>query len=77
MALDISTGGILADLPETFRRGTRIELQLDWPGYTDNGRVEVRLHILGRVLRSHSGRTAIAIEKYDFLRGGVSPWTLQ
>jgi hypothetical protein len=67
---DISTGGICIQLPETFECGSMIELTLDWPGLAEEAeRTEVM--ILGRVLRSEAGKTAIAIEKYKFTRNKI------
>jgi hypothetical protein len=44
-----------------------VELTLEWPAETGNAGT-VELVVLGQVVRSGEGRTAIAIEKYEFVR---------
>ena len=64
---DISRGGIALHIPQTLMRGSSVELIVDWPSLSEQiGKV--RLQILGRVLRSDSTRTVIAIEKREFVR---------
>jgi hypothetical protein len=63
-SVDISAGGISADLPETLQPGSSIDVTLDWPGQADH---KVMIH--GRVLRSRDGRTAISIDKYAYIAG--------
>jgi hypothetical protein len=66
-ATDISRAGISVHIPQTLMRGSRVELTVDWPSLSDQiGKV--KLLILGKVLRSDSSRTVIAIEKREFVR---------
>jgi hypothetical protein len=74
-ATDISRSGIAVHIPQTLRRGSCVELMLDWPSLSDQiGRV--KLLIIGQVVRSDSSRTVIAIEKHEFVRDRFSAMPL-
>jgi hypothetical protein len=66
-AMDISRGGIAVAIPHTLAQGSPVELIVDWPCISEQVGT-IRLMIQGQVVRSDSRRTAIAIERHEFLR---------
>src|SRR3954447_21076418 len=70
-ATDISRGGIAVNIPQTLTQGSCVELLLDWPSLSSHvGKIS--LLIQGQVVRSDPGRTAIAIERHEFVRDRFS-----
>ena len=66
-AMDISRGGIAVNIPQTLANGSPVELIVDWPCMSEQvGTITLLIH--GQVVRSDSRRTAIAIERHEFLR---------
>ena len=63
--LNISSKGLLFAAVEEFPRGTVLEVTLDWPVRL-NQRVPLKLVVLGHVLRSADGYTAVSINHYEF-----------
>jgi hypothetical protein len=73
-AMDISRGGIAVNIPQTLAHGSPVELIVDWPCMSEQVGT-IRLMIQGQVVRSDSRRTAIAIERHEFLRDRVEAAT--
>jgi hypothetical protein len=63
--LNISSKGLLFSTAEQFERGRVLEVTLDWPVRL-NQQVPLKLVILGHVLRSADGCTAMSINQYEF-----------
>jgi hypothetical protein len=68
--LDMSSRGILFTTTEALHPGRRLEVSVNWPARLD-GSCRLKLVALGRVVRSQSDRTAIAIEHYEFKTQGA------
>jgi hypothetical protein len=63
--LNISSKGLLFSALEQFERGRLLEVTLDWPARL-NGQIPLKLVVLGHVLRSSEGYTAMSIHQYEF-----------
>jgi len=61
---NLSSQGVLFTSDEPYEIGAMLWLSIAWPASRDGERVE--LSILGRVLRSDSEGTALAIKRHDF-----------
>ncbi len=62
---NISSGGVLIDIDRVLPVGRRIKLLIDWTATLEDGCL-MRLQVLGRVIRSDSQGTAVAIIKHEF-----------
>lgn len=67
--LNISSKGLLFSTTEQFERGSILEVTLDWPVRL-NQQVPLKLVIVGHVLRSADGCTAVRINHYEFRTRG-------
>jgi hypothetical protein len=74
--LNISSKGLLFSTAERFEPGCVLEATLDWPVRL-NRQVPLKLVILGHVLRSADGCTAMSINHYEFRTRGQSPCNVQ
>jgi hypothetical protein len=71
--VNISSGGVLIDTGNSLPRGLGIELSIAWPANL-NGVAALKLHVIGKTLRTQSNLTAVRIRRYEFrTRGKVSP----
>jgi len=62
---DISSGGVFLKTAKILPVGKQIQVLIDWPALLDQ-RCPLRLVIIGKVLRSAEGGTAVGIIRYDF-----------
>jgi hypothetical protein len=62
---NIGSDGLLMKTRCVFPQGKRIELSLDWPAMLD-GRLPLRLDILGKILWSNVSGTAVEILSYEY-----------
>ena len=62
---DISSGGVFLKTEKILPVGKQIQVLIDWPALLDQ-RCPLRLVIVGKVLRSAEGGTAVGIIRYDF-----------
>jgi hypothetical protein len=62
--LNISSKGLLFSALEQFECGRLLEITLDWPARL-NREIPLKLVILGNVLRSSDGYTAMTINQYE------------
>jgi len=67
--VDMSSSGVLFTTDQPLAAGNRLELSVNWPAQLDNT-CPLKLVALGRVVRTDSGKAAIAIEKYEFRTQG-------
>lgn len=63
--IDISSKGVYFTSDVTLSVGERLELSINWPAQLDQ-KLPLQLVTLGRIVRSDSGRYAMAIERYEF-----------
>jgi hypothetical protein len=63
--VDMSAGGILIDIPEALRVGSRLELAMDWPGLY-HGKPMVLLSLTASVVRVDLRGTALLILNHEF-----------
>ena len=63
--VDMSAGGILLRLDRVPDPGARVELSLAWPGLL-YGSPQVRLMVVGRVLRAEGVCAAVRIVQHEF-----------
>lgn len=62
---NMSSRGILISCPDEIIVGTPLELNIDWPIKLD-GRVPLRLIVIGTVMRCGLFNFAVGIERYYF-----------
>lgn len=62
---DISSGGVFLNTGTVLPTGKPIKVLIDWPVLLDE-HCRLRLVIVGKVLRSDWGGTAVGITKYEF-----------
>ena len=62
---NVGSDGLLMKTTCVFPQGRRIELSLDWPATLD-GRLPLRLDILGKILWSNVRGTAVEILSYEY-----------
>lgn len=62
--LDMSSRGLCCSGLEPLPAGTEIEVSLDWPVLLED--CPLKMVIVGHVLRSGAGRTALLILRYQF-----------
>ena len=62
---NIGSDGLLMKTTCVFPQGKRIELSLDWPAMLD-GRLPLRLDILGKIMWSNVRGTAVEILSYEY-----------
>jgi hypothetical protein len=67
---NVGSDGLLMKTTCVFPQGKRIELSLDWPATLD-GRLPLRLDILGKILWSNVRGTAVEILSYKYRLGPV------
>lgn len=67
--IDISSRGVLIKCSGVIPKGTRLILVVDWPCRL-NGATELQLVAAGKVVRTHSGRMALAVAGYEFRTAG-------
>ena len=67
--LNISSKGVLFSSVERFEPGSILEVTLDWPVRL-NQQVPLKLVVVGHVLRSADGCTAVRINHYEFRTRG-------
>lgn len=65
LIVNIGSAGLLIETGSPLAIRNRVEISMDWPAYLD-GRVPLRLLIVGRVLRTEPRSAAIQIDKYEF-----------
>ena len=65
-SLNMSSGGLLFSGPEVVLTGQRIEASIDWPARL-NSRRDLRLALEGVVVRSADQKTAVRVDRYEFL----------
>jgi hypothetical protein len=72
--LDMSVDGIFIDTPEAAPIGTKLELEIDWPGLY-HGKPMVRLLVIGSVVRNDGRGTALRIlsHRFRYVRPAVVP----
>jgi hypothetical protein len=70
LTCNVGSDGLLMKTTCVFPQGKRIELSLDWPAMLD-GRLPLRLDILGKILWSSVRGTAVEILSYKFRLGPV------
>jgi hypothetical protein len=70
-SLEIGSGGVSFTADDRMNTGERIELSISWPALLD-GRLALRLRVIGIVLRSDSQSAVCSIEKYEFRIGGAT-----
>ena len=63
--LNMSASGILIGASEQLLPGSRLDLLVDWPGFF-HGKVQVRLLILGEVVRCEDANIALRILRHEF-----------
>jgi hypothetical protein len=63
--VNMSAYGVLFDADRVFKRGTKLELTIRWPGGSEPSS-SLTAVINGPVVRSNKHATAIAIETYEF-----------
>jgi len=63
--LNMSAGGLFADVPERVPWGTRLKLEVDWPGLYHDRQI-VRLILLAEVIRVDRRGTALRILRRQF-----------
>lgn len=63
--IDISSKGVYFTSDVALSVGERLELSINWPAQLDQ-KLPLQLVTLGRIVRSDSGRYAMAIERYEF-----------
>ena len=63
--LDMSANGMLLEVPEDLRPGTRLEILMDWPGVYF-GKKKVRLFLIGSVTRVEPRGAALRIVRHQF-----------
>lgn len=66
--INFSSDGLLFYTREPLFLGAAIQVILDWPAALD-GRIPLRLHILGNVVRSDGHRAAVRIVSHEFRLG--------
>jgi hypothetical protein len=70
--VNISSSGLLLKTESGPVEGSRVQISMNWPAVLD-GRIPLKLVIVGRVLRSDSGSAAVQIETYEFRTSRVRP----
>jgi hypothetical protein len=63
--MNMSSGGVLVGYEHKINPGARMELNIEWPSLLD-GRVPLRLVMVGRVVRCESSSFAIELVRYQF-----------
>jgi len=63
--VDISARGMLLDIPDSPPAGSRLEVDMDWPGVYF-GRKKVRLFVIGMVTRVDERGTALRFARHEF-----------
>ncbi|MDR3702458.1 MAG: PilZ domain-containing protein [Candidatus Sulfopaludibacter sp.] len=63
--IDISSRGLLLDVPDSLPAGSRLEVVMDWPGIYF-GRKTVRLFLIGTVARVDARGTAVRMVRHEF-----------
>jgi hypothetical protein len=63
--VNLGSGGALFQTPEEIQKDAEIHLSIAWPVTLDDG-VPLRLFVVGQVLRSHQGYTAVKFLVYQF-----------
>jgi hypothetical protein len=64
-AVNMSSGGILFTAEHTLDVGWQVELSINWPTKLD-GKQPLKLVVVGNVVRSGAGETALEIHEYEF-----------
>jgi hypothetical protein len=67
---NVGSDGLLMKTKCVLPQGSRIELSLDWPATLD-GRLPLRLDIVGKILWSNGRGTAVEILSYKYRLGPV------
>jgi hypothetical protein len=62
---NMSSGGVLVGYKHEVSPGTRMELNIEWPSLLD-GRVPLRLVMVGKVVRCESSSFAMELARYQF-----------
>jgi len=70
--LDISSKGVWFTTESALKRGTRVELSINWPARL-NDTCPLKLMIYGSVVRSEKSVAAIRIEQYEFRTRASTP----
>lgn len=63
--VNMSSGGVLVGDEKKINPGTRMELNIEWPSLLD-GRVPLRLVMVGKVVRCQPSSFALELVKYQF-----------
>jgi len=67
--VNMSSGGMLVAYQHEVKKGTQLELSIDWPTRLD-GRVPLQLVAGGKVVRSDPFSFAVGLERYQFRIAG-------
>ena len=62
---NLSSGGVAFTSTRSLRTGAYVELSISWPVLLNNT-CQLRLIVLGKILRSESGKMACTIERHEF-----------
>jgi hypothetical protein len=68
--VDLSTGGVQFESDRTLPEGLNVELAISWPVLLREV-APMQLVVLGRIVRSQGGRTAIRMIQHEFRTVGV------
>ena len=63
--VNISSDGVLVSCQHEVRKGTRMNLHIEWPSLLD-GRIPLQLVVVGRVVRSGTCSFALVLVRYQF-----------
>jgi hypothetical protein len=67
--VNISSGGVLVQTAHSLPRGIAIELSIAWPARLNNHRVALKLHVVGKTVRTQGNGTVVAIRQHAFQYG--------
>lgn len=67
--VNMSSGGILVETGSSLPRGVGIELSIAWPAKL-NSVAALKLHVVGRTIRTQGNLTAVLIRRYEFRTRG-------
>ena len=65
--INLSSTGLLLETEDVVEEGVKVEASIPWFPRPENG-IALKLHVIGRVVRSGNRRMAIRIERYQFAR---------
>jgi hypothetical protein len=65
-AVNLSMTGLLLECSQELPPGVAIELTIPWPAERDNGKRALKLHAIGRSVRTEGQFTAVRMDQVDF-----------